>query len=890
MYSDKQAFNGQQGEDRTRQILGKNFYYAIYSVDVYGRDFEIELRQEKRREQDVYPIKGKVQSKFFENNNEVKIAKIYVEDEVDARTDFFAMLHTDEGENEICFFFTAEEIRKEFRLRDEDYVFSLTKERKFEKYRGLSKNEINKRIEQGLQKTEEIRNEKFIKIIKERYLKDLETVATKESINKNTAVYKNHTSALFNRIKDETIIDKLYLALSEFNDFRRVVTWRLVEKVSFQEDRHTSTHFNQFQLITNHSEILGVFGNLNLNEKIEIIDPTLFKDTHDFQHKIQFIIERLKAHLVFNVNSREDNASFSLRAIPTYSVDEINQNFENLNFKKTYVLLNEQNANQNLWQRMEAAYVWFMLGKNDKANMLYAEIANTALDSNELVLCFFAKYNQRIVAYRQFDLSAPDLKDILNGLDLSEEKKEILSSLSEKRLFCSYAQEIDELYLKIKDLKQRKTINDTANLISRLFARISEYSNFVDGNWLVFNNSEETLLLFEKVVECAIISYSMKTEHSYHLNSFNDALVQMAIHYCDSNKLLGYFQRNQVRNMPYESITSYFVNVVKNFFSQENIDFLYPEICYFEHRTKNPDLRRKTIRAFSNLCILLTHLDVKLGNYNFLSAVNYFIEKLDFNVHDISLLAHPLLSKPALFKEDDIIRLIQIILSREDLLEGYLLTNCLYTLEAKGFKFSSLNKELTNSLFDVAINHSKYELLKVIFKLISDKEKNIFSQKIYNKLSESFRHELFYQSVMSDSILKPNDFIDSYLRFFAPVSKKIQNKFYYGKSPYTGVWEQQRGHLNKLAEVILKLNNNELLQHEVIKGLMNNYPYYNFVLNVDNFKKGDAFDKFWLLENQAEIVLRRIAQNQDVQILLKKEMLKQNNNELTRIYLMYFTC
>jgi len=76
----KQNFNGQQGEDRTRQIIGKRFKYICYSIDVDGADFGVELLPSDRIIDDINRIQvvGRVQSKYFENNNEVKISKKYL--------------------------------------------------------------------------------------------------------------------------------------------------------------------------------------------------------------------------------------------------------------------------------------------------------------------------------------------------------------------------------------------------------------------------------------------------------------------------------------------------------------------------------------------------------------------------------------------------------------------------------------------------------------------------------------------------------------------------------------------------------------------------------------------------------------------------------------------
>ena len=75
----------------------------------------------------------------------------------------------------------------------------------------------------------------------------------------------------------------------------------------------------------------------------------------------------------------------------------------------------------------------------------------------------------------------------------------------------------------------------------------------------------------------------------------------------------------------------------------------------------------------------------------------------------------------------------------------------------------------------------------------------------------------------------------------------------------------------------------------MIQDIINKYPYYNFIFKVDNFQKGNQFDKFWILENQSEVLLKRIAKNKEIKNLLKEALLKQYDKELSKIYVKYFT-
>ncbi len=879
----KQDFNREQGESRTRAILTSNFICNFKSVDIDGTDIEVEIipKNTKLSVYDRIQVRGRIQAKYFENNNEVKIAKEYVEDKDGARTDFFAILHTDDGDDKICYFFTAIEIRKQFKPRGNFYIFSLSKDRQYEEHKGLSESDINRRIEEGIRGTEEFSNERYRRRIESKL----------KTRNPEKKLFENHNHELFNRIKDNHIVDKLSEALNEFKDFRRIISWRLIDKISFQENRHTSTHYNQFTLQTDHSEIIEFFENIDISNKLTIKNPSLFNGVSAANKKVESIVKILNENLIFKVGDQRKNTTIDILRIHEKQCNCLGCRFDNLTFSQAFSSLNKsKEVSGDLWEWMQRAYTYFKFGKYEKAMELYVSIANKARDNKEQVLFFFARYNQRLAAIKNFDYSYPDLNIELDKLNVSPEKKEILNSLAENILLNSYAKSIDELYLKIKDFKQRYTINDTANLINRLYAKIAEYNNFIDGNWLVLNNFDEAELLFEKVVESCIISYSMNTEHSYHLDAFDDFLVQISIHHCNSNKLLGYFQRNNVRKLPYKSKRDYFSTAFSNFFSKENVDFLYSEICYFDNRTKNPDLRRRVNITFENLCILLTNLDIEIENSKLLDNITYFIEKLDFNVHDVSLLAHPLLAKPNLFAPDELLSLAKVLISRENLYDGYLLTNCLHTLEEKQYVFSDSERETVNSIIEISIQKPRYGILKVLPRLLDERKSDEYKMSIRNELSNKFNHELYYQSVVSGNILNPKLFIDSYLNFFSSISEKKEiPSIFYAKSPYTGIGEPLRENLNKLVEVILSINDKSLMEKQIIKDITAQYPYYNFILNLDSFNKEKPFDIFWILENQSEIVLNQIAKNKVIKTRVKEELIKQYHKGISSIFVKYFT-
>lgn len=149
--------NAVLGASLTESVLLQSFWVLKRSVDIDGADFLVQDREEEAVRVQKRPFTlGLVQAKFFEGNNQVRIARSYVEDKDGLRPDFFAFLHTlnDLGKLSSYFFTSAEIARDWSTTKDKtDYFFSLTQDRLFSGYLNRSTSEISESIADGLSRT-----------------------------------------------------------------------------------------------------------------------------------------------------------------------------------------------------------------------------------------------------------------------------------------------------------------------------------------------------------------------------------------------------------------------------------------------------------------------------------------------------------------------------------------------------------------------------------------------------------------------------------------------------------------------------------------------------------------------------------------------------------------
>jgi len=871
----KQGFNGNLGERRTEAILAKDFLVSLISVDIEGRDFTVEMmpaslteiQESKKR----ITCKGIVQAKYFENNNEVKIARQYVEDTEGVKTDFFALIHTDDiYRTEHVYFFTAYEIQKNFTLRTEGnkdyYIFSLSSKRKFLKHRDIASHKINQVIKEEISRTEEFRNEEFIRRITEKWT--------------DPVIEPNYSDdELFRSIEGKHILDKLYTTLNSYNDFRRVHGWRLGEKVSFNDKINTSTYYHHFALRTNNQQIIDFFSNIKIGSIVTIKNMNFFSGVSNIMEKINSVVLKLNQG---NINTLETGGKkINIALTKKKKCKCAICSYRNLNFS-TSAKLALKNETDN-WLLLQSAFTFFALGKYDKAKNFLNEAHLNAVNNKEHVLSFICKYNLTIIGQYVWEQNLPNLYFELLKLNISSEKKDILKFVSEQTLLNSYLKHIDDSYLKIKDYQQRLLNNSTFDLVNTQRIKIIECVEFYRGNR--FFLTDEFDPLFEKHVESCIISFSMKCNHRSHLNNFDDFILESIFLHCDPQKLIKYFQRNNVYTVPYISENNYFITAVSNFFSNQNINYIKKETRVVDGKIENYELRRKIIKIFSNICIVLSYVDVEITEILILDIFK-FVSELDLSSDECSFLAHPIFQKPSLFNSSHLIKLIRILLSKDDN-KGYLLTNCLYVLHEKEHIIEKKDQDIIQPIVEIIMSQPNFHTLRPFSKILNQEDLEKLKILIENTLDTKFDIELYHEAVTCQ-------IIENYLKFSQVYSARIISVINRknpvvreNSSTLTGISYHITSKLHQLVEIIYTLGE-KVIDKKTLKTVKNLHPYYKFLIEIENYKNGDPFEISWINEMTSHIILEKLSHSDALKLEIKKAVDVHTSKNLLQIYFQYF--
>ena len=454
-----QEFNGYQGESRSSVILGKRFHIFKGSVDVQGIDLMVEIIPETiyELEQSKKRIKvfGTVQCKYFQKKTALKIAMDYVEDFDGVHNNFFALIHTtDEDEKDHCYFFTAMQIKENFSLTKDKkgeyfYVFRITKKNTFEQYRNMEHSTINDIITNAIKRTSEHRNQLFINQVESPWIKpNIES--------------KNYNKAFFESLKDCHAVDKIWLATHYFDDFRHILAWRMIEKLSFYNKISDYTSYNKFTLKSTNQQIIDFFDSINVENEVNITNKKFFNGVVKPLQKAKEIIDKLNSSNIFTFRSTGEKR-ISIKLHHNKQCGCLMCQYENLNFIEAYQSACDPNLKiENNYDRLLGAYILFSLGMYDSAQRVLEDTLDKSIKMNESVLQFFTQYNLEITHRYKAHESPIDLYYELLKLPLDQEKKFILKSIGERTLVSDYRASVDELYLKIKDYKERVNNFSTA--------------------------------------------------------------------------------------------------------------------------------------------------------------------------------------------------------------------------------------------------------------------------------------------------------------------------------------------------------------------------------------------------------------------------------------------
>jgi hypothetical protein len=868
---DKQGFNGNRGESRTYTMLSEFFMVYTPSIDINGGDYYVQALPTLPNDEvnQKAGVIGVIQAKFFENINAQHIAKKYVVDNQGVKTDFFTFLHTtDDNYQHHHYFFTASDIANNFTLVHKDgkdyFRFAITKERDYEKFRDIPMYRIAEIITDRLCHTQVVRNAEYLSHVND------------WNNHKDILQYANRE--LFQALEGQHIADKLYTALKTYNDFRTIYPSRLVRKINFPHKHNTYTDYYEFTLHSNNQEIIDFFSAIKIAESVEIIDAPFFKNVKVAKEKVNAIVQILNNNNIIQAKFNSQKQSIAL-------LHNMKCNCPVCTFEQLALYNADRKCkdpNTDTWKDLAAAYTYYSLGKFAQARTILEAALASALQHKQPVLKFICYYNLEIIYSELCIDSDVNLAAEFNKLELTPEKKEALKPVADYSLLNNYLRRIDSDYLTVREYKVRTNNNATATLISRQRACVAECMHFFKGNR--FFITEDFGILFEKYIESCIISISMQVPYRAHLAGFDDFIIECILLHCPADKLLNYLQRNDIQKIQYDSTqNTYFTSAFNNFFSKENLTYLQDEITSADGRVENPKLRQSAIRIFNCFAVLLSYLDVPLVAKD-IEGIHDFTEILDFKPDEYSSLAHPILSKPGLFSEAALLRLVKNLLDPLNE-QSYLLTNCLLALGMKQFILDSTDPQWTE-LTIYSIDNPDYHIVKGVLNVMDEKGKKAYDNSIYNALATAFNPALYHQGVTLNCLTNAFDFFDLYQEYMQGTITKQTYRIAQNYGAYSGVNNYISEQVRNFIEVLYclgKIDPGDYIAKQV-KAL---YPGYRFLLDIETYNDTEKFHSSWLIET-SNIILKKLATYPELKKTMDRIIPTETSTIIQKIYLKYF--
>ena len=166
-----------------------------------------------------------------------------------------------------------------------------------------------------------------------------------------------------------------------------------------------------------------------------------------------------------------------------------------------------------------------------------------------------------------------------------------------------------------------------------------------------------------------------------------------------------------------------------------------------------------------------------------------------------------------------------------------------------------------------------------LYALLGKQHQKIVKAKIENSLEERFTSKLYYSAVMKE-IIPYESFFDSYLKTIP--KNEFETSF---REMFSGNEDKRNSRLNDL--INLAYANEINLNNPAIQCLSDGYPYYEWLLNLEEFDY-ERFNPYWLLEYKTSVYFKKFRAIPQIKKKLLEAILDSKAKGLVEVYFQIF--
>ena len=704
-------------------------------------------------------------------------------------------------------------------------------------------------------------------------------------------------------VKNLSVLESVYYSLKKYEDQITFIPTHILARIypfRTKNLRYSYTYHSAFAINTNNKELAELFKEIETRHRQKNKKP----DVDEFQkssnkRKVNEIVRKLNDNMILEIHHVDHSIHADLTFVKNKPKKCVLSYYKRYDFLTAYKMLANSPLSNSL-DTMKQAYVHFQFGNFKKSLELFYHVYLETSKKRKFIISFISAYNLiRLVSYIRghYSKNEVEILRIIDEVDkISLYELELIArsdqfSLANIRwilneeFYNSAFKEIATTVKKITDHYENQIAGGYGNNsnFTILLSAFGEIENFLDNNFVIYNNYSEFSDLTDRFTDGLFKVYGFDQRQVQRIEYIDESLILLISRFANRESLISYYNDLHLSQLSYKHTSSGEPSLEQTVLKIIN-DYKEFRSLYSQDAEGNLGFFwNKYRKMVANLLLFVSLSKSDKFDYNLIFAklCDVLEDEEFFRKFDDAVVSEFIAAKGKYFDPIQIERFLYVAISNPKLHE-HRIFYCLQKLLLKHHSKMVVRNTDTYNL--ILINFlsqcpkckafHRIEILPQIFPILSEEFKIDLSARLTEMLSNEFKPDLFYVFAIYE-IVDYKLFFDVYLESSKPPSDK--NKL--EKSLDGRVSNISR--LNEILNLAFKFNMN--LNLPIFQQYQGISSYYDWLLNMDDFDYS-KFDPLWIIAYKTEIYMKKIFTNEKVKNHLKKWLRKSKHPYISELY------
>jgi hypothetical protein len=709
---------------------------------------------------------------------------------------------------------------------------------------------------------------------------------------------------LLSSIQNLSILDQVVQVLKKYEDQISIIPTNILVRIypfKIDNKQHSYTYHSSFTINSNNKRLVELFKAVELIKTKRAVE---LEENFELQkkanmRKAEYVIRRLNRNLIFEINQVNHSISADLRFLKDTTCNCVLCSYNRYDFVTSLRNLSQTPLAENE-ETMKHAYVHFQFGNFTKSLELFYHVFIKSKNDKKHLQAFICLYNlKRLKHYIQGYSSeaSSETSKIINDVDkLSLQEIELIATtdpfvqevirwILNSEFYHTAYREIFEVGEKIRSHYNTQIAGgfSSNSNFSVLLSNFGEIDNFLDHNYIIYNNYGDFEEVANKFVEGILTIYSLDDRQSERLSYIDDSLLILISRHAKRESIVTYYNRVNLSKLKHRHTSKTEPSLEKTFLKLTE-DYENLKGLYYDNSLRKMFFWDKYRKIFSNLLLFITVAESQSINYNaiFKSILDIIEDDIILRKFDDKIIAEFIIAKGKYLESTQLHRFFKISISNKKFHE-HRIFYCFKKIISQYHKDLIINDEqlyssILQNFFEKCPKCNSFhdsEILTQIFFILEKSFQQDLVKRIETFLVKEFKTDLYYSAAIY-GIIDYKLFFDQYLSLSLPPPKgsKIRHSF------DRGVVEFSR--LNEILNLAFKYDIDlSAVEFTKFAGISD---YYDWLLNMDEFDYS-KFEPLWILAYQTDIYKNKIFTNDKVKEYLKKWLRKTKHPYISELFI-----